>query len=149
MQRNNGLAENAYRAIGRFICEFSQLEYTLRHHLGQEIELAEKYFDAVLSYDFALLCTVVKDVFSKSRGQEFAVALSELIKKCHALNDARKRVAHGLWVAHLDGGAVHYVSRTKLKSSMQVDQATELQKLADDACNLRAQFERLFMACSN
>jgi hypothetical protein len=54
-------ANKTYRAIGRFIFEFSQVEYTIRHNLGQQIGLDEKYFTAVIeSYDVGLLCTVAK-----------------------------------------------------------------------------------------
>src|SRR6266487_3168038 len=91
------IAEKTCSAIGRFIYEFSQLEYTLRHFLGEEIKLEEKYFDAVLCHDFAQLCTVAENVFSQSRNKEFVAELHKLIKRCHSLNEDRKRVAHGLW----------------------------------------------------
>ena len=52
-------AEKTYRAIGRFVFEFSQVEYTIRHYLASEIDLKEEYFTAVMeSYDVALLCAV-------------------------------------------------------------------------------------------
>ena len=57
-------AEHTYRAIGRFIFQFSQAEYTIRHHLAQEIGLDEAHFSAVVeSYDAVLLCNVAKAVF--------------------------------------------------------------------------------------
>jgi hypothetical protein len=60
-------AEKTYRAIGRFIFEFSQAEYTIRHYLAEEIGLAEEHFVAVVeSYDVSVLCTVAKEVFGKS-----------------------------------------------------------------------------------
>ena len=36
-EADRGAFEKTYRAIGRFIFEFSQVEYTLRYYLGQEI----------------------------------------------------------------------------------------------------------------
>jgi hypothetical protein len=54
------------------------------------------------------------------------------------------QVAHGLWVPFKDGGTVHHVQRGNLKSRMAADQAAELEKSADEACNLRAQLERAF-----
>jgi hypothetical protein len=35
-------AERTYRAIGRFVFEFSQVEYTIRHYLASEIGLKEE-----------------------------------------------------------------------------------------------------------
>jgi hypothetical protein len=51
-----------FSAIGRFIFEFSQLEYTLKHHVAEEINLREEHFNAIMTHDFALLCTVAETV---------------------------------------------------------------------------------------
>jgi hypothetical protein len=60
-------AERTYKAIGRFIYEFSQVEYTIRYYLAERIGLHEEYFSAVIeSYDVALLIAVAKQVFKKS-----------------------------------------------------------------------------------
>jgi hypothetical protein len=138
-------AEKTYRAIGRFIFQFSQAEYTIRHYLAQEIGLAEEHFVAVIeSYDVALLCTVAKEVFGKSHANTNAAAIKELIKRFLALNVERNRVAHGLWVPSKDGGTVHHVPRN-LKSRTDANQAAALEKLADEACSLRAELERAFL----
>jgi hypothetical protein len=141
-------AEKTYRAIGRFIFEFSQAEYTIRHYLAEEIGLAEEHFAAVVeSYDVALLCTVAKEVFGKSRANTNAAAIIELINNFLELTENRNRVARGLWVPFKHGGTVHHVRRTNnLKSRMAVNQAAALEKLADEACSLRAQLERAFMS---
>jgi hypothetical protein len=39
-------AEKTYRAIGRFMYEFSQAEYTLRHAVGEELGIKDEYFSA-------------------------------------------------------------------------------------------------------
>jgi hypothetical protein len=66
-------AEQTYRAIGRFIFEFSQLEYSIRHHVSEEISLREEYFSAIVeSYDVGVLTSVAKAVFTKSRDEEGA-----------------------------------------------------------------------------
>jgi len=138
-------AEKTYRAIGRFIFEFSQAEYTIRHYLAQEIELAEEHFVAVIeSYDVALLCTVANEVFGKSRANTNAAAIKELINNFRELNNNRNRVAHGLWVPFKDGGIVHHVPRNLKSRSTAANQAAALEKLADEACNLRAELERAF-----
>ena len=137
--------EKTYRAIGRFIFEFSQAEFAIRHYLAQEIRLDEEHFSAVVeSYDVGLLCTVAKEVFDKSRESVNAAEIKELINKFLELNGNRNRVAHGLWVPFKDGGTVHYVPRGNLKSRMAANQAEALEKLADEACSLRAELERAF-----
>ena len=140
-------AEKTYRAIGRFIFEFSQAEYAIRHYLAEEIRLDEEHFSAVVeSYDVGLLCTVAKEVFDKTRVNTNATEIKELINNFRALNDNRNRVAHGLWVPFKDGGTIHHVPRGNLKSRMAANQAAALEKLADEACSLRADLERAFLS---
>jgi hypothetical protein len=122
--------------------EFSQVEYTIRDYLAEEIGLKEEHFVAVVqSYDAALLCTVATEVFTKERAEKNAARIKELINRFRALNDLRNRVAHGLWVPFKEGGTVHYVSRGSLKSKPFEYQAEVLEKLADEACTLRAKLE--------
>ena len=108
-------AEKTYRAIGRFIFEFSQAEYTIRHYVGESIGLNDNYFsDIVESYDVGLLCAIALSVFEKSLPRYQVTKLKPLINDFRALND--NRVAHGLWVPFKDGGTVHHTLRRGLKS---------------------------------
>jgi hypothetical protein len=142
---NQNSAEKTYRAIGRFIFEFSQVEYTIRHYLAQEIRLDDQHFSAVVeSYDVGVLCTVATEVFKKSRTEKNAAQIKDLIKKFRSLTDVRNRVAHGLWVPFKDGGTVHHVARTSLTSIPAANQAEALEELADEACKVRAELERAF-----
>jgi hypothetical protein len=137
-------AEKTYRAIGRFIFEFSQAEYTIRYHLAQEINLADDYFVAVVeSYDLAMLCTVASEVFGTSRANGNGAAIKDLINNFRQLSENRNRVAHGLWMPFKDGGTVRHVPRN-LNPRMNANQAAALEKLADEACSLRAELERAF-----
>ena len=139
-------AEKTYRAIGRFIFEFSQVEYTIRHYLAEEIGLKEEHFTPVVeSYDAAMLCTVAKEVFAKRRPVEFAARIKKGIDHFLRLNDDRKRVAHGLWVPFKEGGTVHYVPRS-LKAGRLQNQAEVLEKRADELIALRAELESAFTA---
>ena len=139
-------AEKTYRAIGRFMFEFSQVEYTVRHYLAEEISLNEAHFSAVIeSYDVAMLISVAVEVFKKSRGDD-SRTIWQLLNKFRGLNDERKRVAHGLWVPFKEGGTVHYVSRIRLSSRQFTDQAKELEQNADKLCQLRADLEKAFCA---
>jgi hypothetical protein len=140
-------AEKTYRAIGRFVFEFSQVEYTIRHYLASEIDLKEEYFTAVMeSYDVALLCAVAKQVLIKSHGEEGSARIRELLGEVYRLNAERVRVAHGLWVPHREGGTVHHVSRSNLKPAWYANQAEALEKKADELNALRAALEREFTA---
>jgi hypothetical protein len=61
--------EKTYRAIGRFVFEFSQVEHFIKFFLGEVIGLGNEHFDAVMSaFDVAKLCNVAKVVFSDKVG---------------------------------------------------------------------------------
>jgi hypothetical protein len=138
-------ANKTYRAIGRFIFEFSQVEYTIRHNLGQQIGLDEKYFTAVIeSYDVGLLCTVAKQVFGVSRNKKNGLLIKKLLDKFMELNGVRIRVAHGLWNPSDDGGSVSHVSRSNLKPNQYLEQAKALEKEADKLNQLRAELDDAF-----
>jgi hypothetical protein len=143
MDEKQVVTEETYRAIGRFIFQFSQLEYTLRHYVAAEIKLDDKYFSAIMTHDFALLCTVAFEVLSPSMSEDGQGRLRDTISECRKLNDVRVRVAHGLWVPFMEGGTVHHVARTSLKSNRVVEQASELEQKADEAQSLRGKFEEL------
>ena len=115
------VAEKTYRAIGRFIFVFSQVESSIRHYLGEAIELKEDYFTPVLeSYDVALLCTVAKEVFAKQRSGKIFAAIKKEIDRFLAINDVRNRVAHGLWNPYHEGGTVSHVPRSLKPSLPQI-----------------------------
>ena len=138
--------EKTYRAIGRFIFEFSQVEFAVRHHLFEEIELKENYFDAIISsYDVTLLCKIAEEVFGTSRAPENAKAIKKLLGKFHDFINERNRVAHGLWVPSKNGGTVHHASRQNIKSKEAANRADALERMADDLCDLRVKFEQVFL----
>src|ERR1039458_720679 len=54
------------QAIGEFLFEFSQLEFTIRAVLAGRIKLAADYFDIVTApYDFVALCNVTRAIACK------------------------------------------------------------------------------------
>jgi hypothetical protein len=125
--------EATYRAIGRFIAKFGGLEFTLRFHLAEEIKLDLNYATVVVTHDFALLCTAVSKVFSKTlKTEEERRRLKTLISKCRALNDIRVKVAHGQWFAFHDGGMVAHVSRRTLAIEDTKDMAKLLEKATNE-----------------
>ena len=140
------VSDKTYRAIGRFIFEFSQAEYTIRHYLAEEIELDEKHFAPVVeSYDVGVLCTVAKQVFLNTRDGKNAARIEMLINKFSKMSHQRNRVAHGLWVPFKDGGTVHHVPRGNLKPARFSEQADRLEKGADELQAMRAQLEEAFL----
>ena len=90
-----------------------------------------------------MLCTVAIDVFGTSRANLNAAAIKGLINDFRDLSQHRNRVAHGLWMPNKDGGTVRHVPRN-LNPHMNANQAAALEKLADEACSLRAELERAF-----
>lgn len=145
MHQSDRRPERVYEAIGRFIYEFSQAEYTIRYHLAEEIGLDDRYFSAIVeSYEVGMLCTVALKVFHQTRASSNAAEIKNLVDKFRGINDRRNLVAHGLWVPHEDGGRVHYVPRN-LRPRVETNQAEILGELADEACKLRGDLERAFL----
>jgi hypothetical protein len=119
IEEQNELAEKTYRSIGQFMYEFSQTEYTIRHHLAQQLKPDDIFFAAVVqSYDVGLLCNVTKQVVKASMTVERATVIESLINQFMKLNEDRIRVAHGLWMPHHSGGVVQHVSRNSLEPKM-------------------------------
>jgi hypothetical protein len=134
--------EATYRAIGRFMCEFSQLEYAIRAVVSDESGLDDIHFNAIMVHDFSVLCTGAIEVFFIGK-EANKTEMRKLLNQARSLGDVRNRIAHGLWVAHLDGGRVIHVPRNSLKGKIFKDQAKELEKKADEANALRTKIERL------
>lgn len=136
-------SEPTYLAIGRFIFEFSQLEYSLKHHIAEAANLNEKFINSLVTHDFAMLCVAAKQILGELMSDEKKDRLNKIISECHSLNQERVRVAHGLWVPFREGGVVHHVPRSSLKSARSVGQIEHLESQADRANGLRASLERL------
>ena len=128
--------EGGYREIGRFLFEFSQLEFTIRVQLAGLLKLPEDNFDIVTSpYDFAMLCTVTQALALKHR-PENAEVIREVFSSCRALNDRRVHVAHGLWTLGGEGLVVRHVSRASLHPKFHFERVGDLRRLADEAQRL-------------
>jgi hypothetical protein len=159
-------------AIGRFIFEFSQLEYMLKYYVALTIGLRDQHFAAITSqFDFARLCAAaenvwlqpytgpsIQDVLGKpparlrdlkrkkilAGADERERMLKKLLNECKLLNEDRVRVVHGLWSI---AGAVgvrelNYVSKHTFNNSTHFRDADELAKKADQASHLRFEIEK-------
>jgi len=130
-------AEKTYRAIGRFIFAFSQVEFTIRQRLGEALGLEDDYFTPVVdSYDVVVLCKVALEVFAKQRSGEVFARIKKEIDRFLEINGIRTRVAHGLWSPHHAGGTVSHTPRTKPVVKVSPNQAEELEKVADQLFEL-------------
>jgi hypothetical protein len=132
-QEQKETEEATYRAIGRFITCFAGVEHALRFRLAEEIKLDRHYMTVIVTHDFALLCTAVTAVFSKTlKTEKERRELKRLMSKCRALNDIRVKVVHGVWSPD-DGGMVAHVSRRTLSTENNENMTRVLEKEADDA----------------
>ena len=134
-------SEPTYRAIGHFIFEFSQLEAALKYYIGQECEIKDEHFAALIVYDFAMLCTIARKVLVADVDSDGKI-LDKIISDCRRMNDVRVRVTHGLWMPFMQGGTVTHISRRSLKPQLSPDQAKELENHARDIRLLRDNVER-------
>jgi len=139
--RTENISNKTYEAIGRFIFEFSQLEYEIRYRVAEEAWVMDEYFNAIMVHDFNVLCTAAEHVFEIGFEKDPPQKLKDfktLIKKARELSNIRNAVAHGLWVPFMEGGKVIHVPRS-LKPNISTEQADALNKKADEARQLRAQ----------
>jgi hypothetical protein len=129
-----------FSSIGRFLFEFSQLEYALRVLVAEIADVPDEHFNSIMTHDVALLCTAAKNVFANLSNGDL---LTDIVNKINALNADRVRIAHGLWVPKIDGGKLFHVPRTKLQPSIYYERSSgrEVARLADYANELRFKLE--------
>jgi hypothetical protein len=140
-----GEGERLYSAIGRFIVEFSKLEHELKMHVAGAIGLPDEHFVAIMTQDFASLCTVAQTVLSPIVSK--ADNLKAWISKCRSLNDDRVRVVHGLWIVGFDGeghGLIH-VPRQKLEYTGHFRDVDDLARKADLAKTLGEELREVIL----
>lgn len=127
----------ACHAIGNFLLEFSQLEFSIRVALAARLKIPDELFNIVTApYDFAALCNVMKKLLTVLHPEKKDVVES-LYNECQKLNnEARVRVAHGLWTEGAEGLMVRHVSRGSLEAAYYFEDPQELYRLADKAQEL-------------
>ena len=130
--------EPLYRAIGRFVFWFSQLEFTIKAALANHLRIKDKQFDAVVGpYDFAVMCTVAEKVLRDEFEDRDQPKLKAFFNRCKQLNqEVRVIVAHGTWTV----GGVRHVSRSTLEAKMHFEKTEKIEGAADDAKKLMNEF---------
>jgi hypothetical protein len=120
-----------FSAIGRFIFEFSQLEYSFRYYIAETINLKDDYFNAIMTHDFSRLCDIAGTVLVPVVDETQSNRLKKLISKCKALNDDRVRIVHGLWFVSSKEGRLICASRGQIQAKVYFEKHTEVATLAD------------------
>jgi len=134
-----------YTAIGQFMFEFSQLEFIIRHTLGEALDLKEvgsdARFDIVTSpYDFASLCNVTKAIFTRSMGcgEDDRREIESILNACMALNnDERVPIAHRTWFIDESRLGARHVPRGKLEMTIKYSRIADIDAAAQKAATLR------------
>lgn len=119
-------------AIGKFIIQFSQLEYIIKHLLGSALDLADPQFDIITSsYDFVKLCKVTEAYLLSlpDCDERLAEHAKATFKRCFKLNDDRVRIAHGTWLL---GPGTKHVSRM-FKMTTHFEKPEEIRAKAEEA----------------
>jgi hypothetical protein len=125
--------EKFFSAIGRFIYEFSQLEFWLKCIIANTIGLESEHVEPILTHDFAMICTILETLVAPRLSDAQATKLKQLVKTCRSLNDDRVRIAHGFWVMGSEGsGSLHHISRQKLKAAEHFQEAEVIASKADE-----------------
>lgn len=134
-----------FAAIGQFVFEFSQLEFIVRHTLGEALNMKETGpnapFDIVTSpYDFAALCNITKAIFMRTIACEESdrKEIESIMNACVKLNDeARVPIAHGTWFIDETRLGTRHVPRNKLMETIKFSRIAEIDAAAQKAAALK------------
>jgi hypothetical protein len=137
---NTSIPARYTRKIGRFIFEFSQLEYTIRHHVGDKAGMGDQVADMVTAnIDFARLCSTMLALSAQEADGRPEPTIEKLINECRQINEIRTRVVHGLWVAGTTNDRLIHTSRDKMTSKIFFDKPGDLDKHSERMSKLRSE----------
>jgi hypothetical protein len=118
--------DDLHRAIGRFIFEYSQLEFLLRRILRHKLGIKMDHDDVVTAaFDFAKLCTAIVELSAIEEGGKPDRKLKDLIGDCHDVNGIRIAVVHGRWISTLAGDQVLHKRTIKLDEEGKLDRESD------------------------
>jgi hypothetical protein len=124
--------QRLYHSIGRFIFAFSQLEFLIRHSLGEALKLDNNIFYAVTaSYDFATLCRVMRNIYNTASAcsEQEREEIGEVLKDCLKLNGERVRIVHGTWFINENELGTDHVSRQTLEPKTYYSGIEDIEKV--------------------
>jgi hypothetical protein len=129
--------DDLFRAIGRFVFEFSQLEYSIKFFLHELMEVRNDLFDAFVGpIDFAAACSALKETCRVLKLQQVEQIIS-LINGAQKINEQRIKIVHGLWAPAAPAEKLVYISRTSLKASHHFPSPLELDKLSKECSQIK------------
>jgi hypothetical protein len=135
---NDGDKSDLYHEIGRFVFEYSKLEFALRRHFRRKVGYKLE-FDDVMStgFDFAKLCNALLALSATEAGGNSDPTLKGLIDECHRINAVRVAVVHGTWFSTRAEDRVVHVSRSSMRRQTLFRKAGDLDKHTDAMIKLR------------
>lgn len=138
----NGDKTDLFREIGRFVFEYSQLEFDLRRIFRKKVGIALEHDDIMTAgFDFAKLIGALIAASAIEEGGKPDPALEKLLKSCHDVNAQRIAVVHGRWSSTYGGDRAIHVSRNSMKQQKLFEYEGDLDELSDGIVKLRAEIE--------
>jgi hypothetical protein len=133
--------QRLYLSIGRFVFEFSQLEFMIRHALGVALDLKGDRFHIITSpYDFSALCRVTRSIYRTVPGctDEEREELEAVFKECLQINDERVRIVHGTWFISDERLGAEHVSRSSLEPKVYYSRIEDIDKRSGEVAKLKS-----------
>ena len=125
-----------HAAIGRFIVQFSHLEFILKLWTSETVGIPDEFQNQIISHDFAMLCTIAQKVLPHGLAEGADKPLKPLINKFRKLNEERVRIVHGWWLVQGSRPFLSHVSRSQLEPSAYYENPSEIEALADQVDQL-------------
>jgi hypothetical protein len=135
-------------AIGRFMFEFSQLEFYIRHAFKCALRLEDERFDVIgASYDFAAMCRTAGVFFCRfvEHAQHDQKEIESLVKDCLSINDRRVQIAHGTWFVDDIGLGVQHVRRGSFTPKVHYKEIGDLDHITQKIKDLQSRVSRLLI----
>ena len=132
----------SYEKIGRFIADFSQLEFSIRVNLMQALRLDHLSYPAELAeaitspYSFTSLCKVAQKVFSlvNQADDTRAMKIAAVLNKCLALHEQKRNpLVHGIWAPSDRGPVARYTAQGTGRVSFHFENPDELDAMIREA----------------
>jgi hypothetical protein len=133
-------------AIGRFMFEFSQLEFYIRYALKCALGLDDEKF-TVIAYDFAPLCKATDEFFRRfvEHAQHDQKEIKSLFNDCLSINDRRVQIAHGTWFVDETGLGAQHVRRGSFTPKVVYEKIGELDQITEKTKDLQSRVSRLLI----
>lgn len=129
-----------YREIGRFVFEYSQLEFDLRRYFRQKVGISMDHNDIMTAgFDFAKLVTALIAASAIEEGGTPDPVLEKHLKACFKVNETRIAVVHGRWSSTYGGDRAFHVARGSMKQQKHFEYEGDLDEASDAIVKLRAE----------